>query len=158
MNTYEFNASYWRRLVAFLLDLFFVDFFLFGSWDTLLIKKFGGYEAMIQSVTSSNKAIMFLYVLMFCLMLIILCYFTIFTWLFQQTIGMMIMKIKVVSLQEKLTGWQSLIRNLILVPFFPVSLLWAIDPIHLFFSSEGQRWTEKLSKTKVVQTFRLQKV
>jgi len=154
MKLYQYNASYWRRLLAFIVDIILCDLFLFSVWDILLIKKIGAdYSSLYNALINDSGLLVLFYLILGCMTILLLAYFTIFTILCRQTPGMMLFKIRVVSLTDDLSVGQVFVRNLILIPFFPFSLLWIIDPIHLFFSGQGQRWTEKLSKTKIVQNY-----
>ena len=154
MQVYEYTAPLWRRLLAFVIDLLIFDIFILSSWDSFIKKTFNaeGYGSMVNLLMANSKLMRMFQLIGFFMTILILGYFVVFIWMFKQTPGMMLFKLKIVS-EKELRVWQILVRNLFLVPFFPFSLLWIIDPLYYFFSSTGQRWTEKLSKTHVVQMY-----
>ena len=78
-------------------------------------------------------------------------YFTVLEYSIQQTLGKKLLNLKVIALNKNPKIWQYWVRSLFLVPLFPFILLWFIDPLYLFFNKQGQRFTEQLSKTKVIQ-------
>jgi len=140
MKTYEHTASYWRRLGAFVIDLLLFDFFILSPWSLIVMEKFSftGYDQMYSLLISSQTLLVTFYIVAVFMTLLLICYFTIFQFILGQTLGMMLFKLRVVSLEGELSMGKCFFRNLFLIPFFPFSFLWAIEPIHLFFSSEGQ--------------------
>ena len=59
------------------------------------------------------------------------------------------MNIAVMSELGELTLWQCILRNIVVLPFFPFIILWVVEPIYLF--TQGRRLLERLSKTRTVQ-------
>ena len=51
--------------------------------------------------------------------------------------------------------WQLFARSMFLMPLFPFVLLWFIDPIVMLFTKENQRLSEILSRTKVVEMYKV---
>ncbi len=51
--------------------------------------------------------------------------------------------------------WQLFVRSMFLMPWFPFTLLWLIDPIVMLFTKENQRLSEILSRTKVVEEYKV---
>ena len=82
-----------------------------------------------------------------------IAYFTILESNIGQSIGKKFLHLKVTSLEKNPKIWQYIIRSLFLIPLFPFILLWLIDPIYIFFNTDGQRLTESVSKTKVIEEF-----
>jgi len=91
--------------------------------------------------------------MMILLSILALFYFAILEYKLGQSIGKIFMNIKVISITKKLLFWQCIGRSLFLLPVFPFFLLWAIDPLFLFFNKKGQRLSEFLTKTKVVEDY-----
>jgi len=135
------SASLLRRGLALIIDLFVINLVVFGPFKNLLINFFEGQNIMnIQKVPDN------IYLAMFFITIMALLYFTLLQYYFQQTIGMMITKIQVVPDSG---FFRILIRNLFIIPFFPFSLLWIIEPLYLFF--KGRRLLEKLTNTNTVE-------
>ena len=80
-----------------------------------------------------------------------IAYFTILESNIGQSIGKKLLHLKVISLDKKPKTWKYIIRSLFLIPVFPFILLWFVDPIYIFFNTDGQRLTESVSKTKVIE-------
>ncbi len=51
--------------------------------------------------------------------------------------------------------WQLFVRSMFLMPLFPFVLLWFIDPIVMLFTKENQRLSEILSRTKVIEEYKV---
>ena len=80
-----------------------------------------------------------------------IAYFTILESNIGESIGKKLLHLKVIQLDKKPKTWKYIMRSLLLIPIFPFMLLWFIDPIYLFFNTDGQRLTESISKTKVIE-------
>jgi uncharacterized RDD family membrane protein YckC len=72
-----------------------------------------------------------------------------------QTPGKMLFNLYVTSQTKDLKYWQLFVRSMFLIPVFPFVLLWVIDPIVMLFTKENQRLSEILSRTKVVEKYKL---
>ena len=57
--------------------------------------------------------------------------------------------------QKQMSFWQTLLRSIYLIPVFPFVLLLLIDPVYMFFNPENQRLSERMSKTRVVERYRM---
>jgi hypothetical protein len=56
---------------------------------------------------------------------------------------------------ERPRFWQCLVRNLFMIPTLPFVLLWAAEPVYFFAARKGQRLTEWMSRTKVVEQYEI---
>jgi len=136
------NASLLKRGLALIIDLFVINLIIFGPFRDLLISFFETQNIMdFQAVIPDD-----IYLSMFFITIMVLLYFSLLQYYVQQTIGMMVMKIYVVP---DLTFITSIIRNLFIIPFFPFSLLWLIEPLYIYF--KGRRLLEKLTNTNTVE-------
>lgn len=153
-KTYLLNVSLPRRVLAFLIDLIILDFFVMSVYSLSverMLPKVGFSELMTYLQATPvvlSKAILLLTLLG----LTIFAYFTYSQYKFSQTIGMHAFKLQIVSSEKKkkeVTLSQFLIRNLHVLPFFPFIFLWIIEPIYLAIYNE--RLLEKWSKTKLVE-------
>ncbi len=134
------NASIWRRAVALFIDLFAMNFIVFNPFQSVLATYF---ETASLALESSIPG--YVYASVILMSFVVLIYFALFQHYFQQTLGMMVMKLYVMPQ----TGfWKSIARNLFILPFFPFNLLWIIEPAYLLF--KGRRILEKITKTNTV--------
>ncbi len=145
------SASIFKRLVAFLVDLAILNFIV--VWP---FKRF--FESMIPSgnlmelasfvkanpaiVSQVNSIYLFMGIMFF-------IYFTICEARFGQSLGKYIVGIYVKGEKENATFWQIVIRNIFLIPIFPILLLWVIDPLSLVFTKS--RFSDRISKTQVIE-------
>ena len=72
-----------------------------------------------------------------------------------QSIGKVLFGLYVRSQEKELKRWQIFVRSMFLMPVFPFVLLWLVDPIVMLFNKENQRLSEILSKTKVVEEYKI---
>jgi len=154
-------AQIWKRLLALLVDLAVLDFFVF-SFFTDVSKILLGDSAdimatyrMLQENTSRTSAIV---MVMAIVIMLAFVYFVLLQYATGQTVGMMLLNLQVVfQVGEKEFSmpsfWQCLIRNMFLIPAMPFILLWIIDPLYLFFTKKNQRLTEWLSQTRVIEQY-----
>ena len=149
-------ALIWKRIAAFIFDLFIIEFVLafpFQSIIKRIIPKDISYSAAYRLFSTNTQYTKLLTMVMIMLSLLALFYFTILEYKLGQTIGKILLNIKVVSENKELKFWQCIARSLFLLPVFPFFLLWVIDPLYLFFNKKGQRLSEFLTKTKVVEDY-----
>jgi len=131
------KALFWKRTLAFLVDLVVIDFIL------------SPFESLVQNISpasiltfeASSKLIWLIIIMSF----VALLYFVMFEYKLQQTIGKMIFNLYVVSDKGELKLWQAVGRSIFIFPIFPFILLWIIDPIYLIFRKI--RLSESLTKT-----------
>ena len=154
-------ARVWKRVLAFVLDLLVVDFFLLGFFRGVTEKMFGsniGFGAtyrVLQDNPAQAQAFMTIFMIM---IMLALAYFVLLQYMTGQTVGCILFNIQVVSEEgEKRFShagfWQCVLRNIFLIPAVPFVFLWLIDPLYMTFARKGQRLTEWLSKTRVIEQF-----
>ncbi|MBN1544813.1 RDD family protein [Candidatus Woesearchaeota archaeon] len=156
-------ANLWKRMLAFLLDIFVLDFFVLSIFsgmaemvvgntkDVLLVYK------MLQQDTSQVQALTMIFTI---IIMLALAYFVLLQYAVGQTAGCMLLNIYVVAQTgENKFGMpsllQSFVRNMFIIPTIPFILLWIADPVFLFFGKRGQRLTEWLSTTMVIEKFEM---
>lgn len=146
-------APIFRRFLAFVLDMLVLDLAVAGPFRRLFLGLFGGGSmADIQRIVESSQSLSLLVMsLLLLLGILFLLYFTILEFTLGQTLGKRLFRLRVENDQKRKQPWQYVVRSLFVIPVFPFLILWVIDPIHMLFSIEGRRWTEKLSRTRVVQ-------
>ena len=152
-------ALIWKRIAAFFIDIVILNLVVLfpfrGLFQNIIPKDYSFSEAY-KLLSSSTDYTNFISSVSFIISILIILYFLLLERKMGQTIGKMLMKIYVVSDNNNLKTWQLLTRNLVFIPIFPFVLLWVIDPIFMFFTKTGQRLTEILSKTRVVEKYSLE--
>jgi uncharacterized RDD family membrane protein YckC len=142
-------ANFWKRLIAFILDLLVIYIIVvmpFGSFFQSMMQPVDLNEAY-KLAAENAESMAYLFFVVGCLALL---YFVLMEWKLGQTIGKMLVGIKVVTIDGKAPGfWQCVGRSLFVFPFFPFILLWIIDPVSIYLSPKRQRFCEMLTKTMV---------
>lgn len=132
----ETQASFWKRLLAYLIDIFIIAF--------VIVLPFRRYmDFPVSSVLIENIRIPWLISIL--IGILTLLYFTLLEYLTSQTIGKMILDIEVKSDYGKLKFSQCLLRNIVKVSTF----LLAIDSIG--FIKLKKRFSDKIIGTEVVE-------
>lgn len=150
------NASLIKRGIAFIIDLLILNLLIiypFKKYLSNLIPEFISFEESYNYILNNPEISYSIYSISIAIAILTIAYFSILELKLGQTIGKKILKLKVISTTKEQKVWQYIIRSLFLIPLFPFMLLWLLDPIYLFFNKQSQRFTESLSKTKVIQEF-----
>jgi uncharacterized RDD family membrane protein YckC len=113
--------------------------------------------AMLEESDVTLQALSMVFIL---IVMLAMTYFVLMQYAVGQTLGRMVLNVYVVQQvdDKNLTRprfWQCLVRNIFLIPTIPFVLLWIVDPVYFFFAKKGQRLTEWLSKTRVVEQFEI---
>ncbi len=150
-------ATIWKRALSFMFDIFIIDFFMLTYFRDLILSLVGQQEdafsiyRMLEGNTAQLEILTTIFLLFATLAL---AYFVLSQYMIGQTAGQMLFNIKVVSDMEENPGlWKCLLRNIFIIPSVPFIFLWVIDPLYLVFARNGQRLTEWISGTKVVEQF-----
>ena len=152
-RTFTTSAGTLKRIAAFIIDMFIVYFLIGFPLNSLLQKLTPEPESLVESINqimSFSISGWFLFVVI-SMEIITLLYFILLEYKTGQSIGKIIMKIKVVSEKKSLRFWQLLVRGLFLL----VDILFIIDIIYYVFRRDKRRMLEVLSKTKTVETYNL---
>tara|TARA_Y100000310_G_scaffold192182_1_gene192126 strand:- start:764 stop:1261 length:498 start_codon:yes stop_codon:yes gene_type:complete len=146
------TAKLWKRLAALVIDFVLINLILFSPFRGVMediMPETTDFQEMLNYIQNNPEVannINFIAMIMASLAIL---YFAIMERIFAQTIGKMLMHIKVKSLNEKLKLWQCFVRSLYLIPYF--SLFIIIEPISLLFIKDNRRVLELLSKTRTVE-------
>ncbi|MFH1063771.1 MAG: RDD family protein [Candidatus Woesearchaeota archaeon] len=154
-------ASLWKRIVAFMLDLFLIDLFITGFFrdiTTHLVGSTTGLVATYAFLNDSTAVVTSLTMILIMILSLAIAYFVLMQYIAGQTIGCMLVNIHVVKQGSdkdllKPGLWQCILRNIFIIPTVPFILLWVADPVYYFLTRKGQRLTEMASNTKVVERF-----
>ncbi len=131
------TAPFWKRAASFVLDLFVLNLLVFTHFQGLFSK------AVRENIGELTPSV---YLGVFFASIISLLYFALLEHYAQQTLGMMLVKLYAVP---KPGFWKAVARNLFVLPFFPFTLLWVIEPLHLYFKKK--RFLELLTRTDTVE-------
>ena len=157
---FQAPATLWKRILAFILDLVIIDLVLLFPLRRLLEKIVPldmGIQETYQYLTTNTQVATALTFITFTIGVLALLYFSLLELKLNQTIGKMVFKIYVISINKELNFWQCIGRNLFALPFFPFIILWVVDPIFMFMTKDNRRLSEILTKTKTIEHFNLQK-
>ena len=137
------DVGLFRRLLAICIDLLILDIVIFSPFAAFFQKEFPGtFLENMGVIQGFSGSVAFVFIL---ISILALLYFTFFQYYFLQTFGMKIMKIRV---QGNVSFWKSLIRNVIVLPFFPFYLLWIIEPIAVVMKKSAL--LERLTQTRTI--------
>lgn len=156
-------ANIWKRMLALVIDLLVLDFFVIGFFRDILMNIVGEPSSIMTTVLllEQNAQAMRSITLIFMLMVMLaMAYFALLQYTIGQTVGGILLNINVVQqVSEKEfvrpNLWQCVTRNLFLIPAVPFIFLWIADPLYMIFAKKGQRLTEWLSQTKVVERYEM---
>lgn len=150
------TALLWKRIAAFFIDLLvmlLVVFIPFRNFINSRIPENYSFSQAYKMLAESQSYFVPVYISMLLLMFL---YFFLLESKTGQTIGKKLLNLYVVSDNSQLKKWQVLVRNLLFIPVFPFDLLLVIDPVSMLFTKTSQRLSEILSRTKVVEIYRLE--
>ncbi len=136
-------AALWRRVVAYIIDVFVVSFIVIAPFsakmgESIEIESFAGFFDALEA--SFTTEMILAGVIM---ALLTLLYWTFLEWKFQQTVGKILLRIKVA---KKITFAQAVVRNVTKLS----TVILVLDVLYMLFTRGHQRYFEKLSKTEVV--------
>lgn len=152
------QASVLKRMLAFIADILIVNLLILWPFR-------GTLESLLPNSDSFSKTLDYfsrnpdlggnITIIMFGVSLLTILYFYLLEKKLGQTPGKMLFGLYVKSQDKELRKWQLFVRSMFLIPIFPFILLWIIDPIVMLFNKENQRLSEILSKTKVVEEYKI---
>ena|SRR3989344_1666027 len=140
-------APTYKRIIAYLIDLSVVNLIInspFRSLLSSLIPKEGNIFQLYSSLSSLPIAKILLISLVSGIFAVL--YWAILEYRIQQTLGCIILNIKVKPLSKRYTFSQSLIRNITKLS----TILLILDSFFIFGNEKKQRFTEKLSDTMTI--------
>lgn len=152
------QASIWKRLAAFLVDMAIVNIIILFPFRNVLEKAIPDPKSLSSTIDFfMNQQGIGMTMMMLSVAFITILYFAKMERGLGQTPGKMLFSLYVMTQEKEASAWQFYVRSMFLIPIFPFVLLWIIDPIVIFFTSENRRLSEILSKTKTVEKYNLAK-
>ncbi len=140
------GASNWKRIIAFIIDFAIVSFIITKPLDDKLINLVPKDIFSLVSFFQNFDLKSFLIINLISGVIIIL-YWAILEYKIQQTLGGLILGIKVRSEVRDLSFLQALIRNITKISI----ILLILDSIQILYSDKKQRYSEKWSKTITIE-------
>ena len=150
------QASILKRAAAFFIDLLIINVIVLFPFDSVF-EKFIPNDSFSETFEflSGNADSTSIKAIIISASIVTILYFVIFEKKLKQTPGKMLFKLYVEGQGKDLKYWQLFARSMFLIPSFPFVLLWLIDPIVMLFTKENQRLSEILSRTKVVEMYKV---
>ena len=152
------QASVLKRLIAFLIDLFIINLIILFPFKRIfrgIVPELESFSKTAEFLSNNSAYSTSITIIILTIAFLSILYFMIFEKKLQQTPGKMLFNLYVKSQTKDLKYWQLFVRSMFLIPLFPFILLWLIDPIVMFFNKDSQRLSEILSKTKVVEKYKI---
>lgn len=157
-KTFLAQPSVLKRAVAFIIDIIIVDLiilFPFKSIFESVIPETGSFSETLDFLRANVELNISITMIVLSAAFLMMLYFIILEKKLNQTVGKKLLNLYVESQTKELKYWQLFVRSMFLIPLFPFVLLWIIDPIVMFFTKDSQRLSEILSKTKVVEKYKI---
>jgi uncharacterized RDD family membrane protein YckC len=141
------NVGIGRRMLAFIIDLLLINIIVFAPFRGVLLKVIPS-SSFIFSI--DDPSLYIIQSIINIIMMLSFFYFVLLEFTIGQTVGKILLNLKVIGTDKKISFFQCMLRSLFLFPLFPM-LIFMIDIIYMFFFSKTkQRLSEHLSKTMVV--------
>lgn len=144
----ERTARVWKRLLAFLVDVYF-GIVMFSSFFIIIEKSLPHtLDAMSTYSLPPISLAALIYASIFFLLYHVFCEYII-----GQTPGMIIFGISAKpaknSSSKTITFWQAVGRNIFIVPIFPFTILWLVEPV--YYLIQGERLMDRWTSTTLVE-------
>ncbi len=153
MKLNEVDTSFWKRFIAYLVDIIIVDIIVAWPFQKTIDNFTSGFSSNVFAVYTSlnsnpdfiSSMLPSLALLFLITSLLTIAYWAVLEYKTKQSIGKMLMRITVKSDYKLLTLNQCIVRNISKIS----GILLLIDCIGLIGSH--QRFLERLSNTRVVE-------
>lgn len=158
-KTFLGQASVLKRIIAFIIDILVIDFIILLPFKRIfdrIIPEIGSFSETMNFLRANAEYNTAITAIMLLISFLTILYFMILEKKLGQSVGKMLFGLYVQSQTKDLNYWQLFVRSMFLIPIFPFILLWIIDPIAMLFTKENQRLSEILSRTKVVEEYKIQ--
>ncbi len=142
-------AALWKRVIAYFIDVLLINIIIVYPFRNLLsIDENASFTEIYNHLLASPSAVYNLFLVSLSIMALMVLYWGIFEYRFSQSIGKMLMRISVISVNgNKLGFWQAMFRNLSKIS----SLLLGIEVIYMLYKKSSQRYLELVSGTEVIE-------
>lgn len=157
-KTFFSNASVLKRIIAFLIDILIINFIMLFPFKNIfdgIVPETESFSTTLELLSNNSEYSALITTVMVIIAFLMIFYFMVLEKKLKQTPGKMIFNLYVEPQGKDLKYWQLFVRSMFLIPLFPFILLWVIDPIVMLFTKENHRLSEILSKTKVVEKYKV---
>ncbi|MBS3107033.1 RDD family protein [Candidatus Woesearchaeota archaeon] len=145
------QPALWKRIAAFLADLFIVDSVAGFHFQSVLPRIAGGFSDTAKLLQARPDIALSVSLVLMAYGFLLVLYFSILEYRLGATLGKMLFGIHV---QAEKPGYASfLIRNLPLLLVFPFILVLILDPIYILMRKDSRALSEVLSHTAAVQYY-----
>ena len=134
-------APFWKRFIAYILDSLIINLIIVLPFKGILDSVYKG-NLFKMGFNDIKSAILIITLMSF----LTLFYWVLLEYRTQQTIGKYLMNIYVMSTNKKFSFLQIVIRNISKIS----APLLILDVVYMFYNN-NQRYTEKLSETRVME-------
>ena len=152
-----------KRINAFIIDILILEIFVYSSFNNIYsailsnldirsIKDIFNmnYASITFSAPNLSHSITLLTIIM---SLLSFSYFVLTEYLFSASIGKQLLKLRIEQTnyrKKQISLYESILRNLWLIPIFPFSIIWIIDLAFILLRKDRKRFSDIISRTKVV--------
>lgn len=149
MGKVVLGVALWKRIFAYFVDMSLLIFVVLSPLTGVFSSDFSSEENIIDTFSSFTSSFSFDYILFaFVFAFFVLLYFSVLECWFGQTVGKIIVGIRVEGTQNKGVSFlQGIIRNITKLSGFLLTL----DTLYLLLKKGEQRYFETLSDTHVVE-------
>lgn len=158
-KTIQTPASFLKRILAFAFDLIILEFVVVLPFKKIFLSDIpvDSLRVTAEFINANPEITSTLYVSSAVIAVLAIAYFAVLEWKFQQTLGKMLFGLYVTDKKSKRLGMaQCIFRNVFLIPLFPFILLWVTEPLFMLFTKERQRLLEIITKTRVVEYYKIE--
>ncbi len=139
-----------KRIIAFFIDVLIIDIIIvmpFNKYIESITNGQNGFSYFYSLVLKNPEVIFQLAIMSFIIFVLSVAYWSILEFKTRQSIGKMLMNIKVMSKKKGFSFTQCIVRNI----SKPITILFLFDVLYMIFKKEKQRYFEKISDTAVVE-------
>lgn len=136
----EKPAVFWKRGIAFVIDSIVISFIISTPFASAITIESNNLLETFQTTLTTE-----FFLITLIIAILTLTYWSILEWQFQQSVGKVVLKLKVKSIKKQLTFKQALTRNITKIS----TIILLIDCLNIL-KKKNQRYFEKISNTKVV--------
>ena len=140
-------APLWKRVVAYFIDTAIISVVVIFPLQNKITLSDDSWKAVRIVAERNPEMMMQVAVAMSVIGIITIMYWAVLEYKIQQSVGKIIMNLKVTGTGSKITLWQSIVRNLSKIS----GAILFLDVLYMLIKHQDQRYLEHVTKTKVVE-------
>jgi uncharacterized RDD family membrane protein YckC len=145
----EKPAALWKRVAAYFIDIVLVTYVILSPLTKGIDVKGDSVGEFYSTLSNNPELAKNFIIVMFLSSLLIVLYWTILDYANGASVGKMLMRLKVISKNKKMTFSQSFVRNITKMS----STLLLLDGLYMIFKKTNLRYFEAFTNTEVVETW-----